>query len=229
MPKRNKKMASLSGSLLVQQGSDPKVGFVLRSLDDVGKQPTGSHSDEEPKQAESPEQAESQVPKPASDRPSLYAVAQEDVRQPVNQTARVNHMTLVPASVPEPDSGTADQPSGASLDSCGLTAKSIGPRDFLAALRQGSLAKAESIFGHLTGLDPVRTKPDSLWPWRAKPGARLQGARSRTAPIGIDSYSDPKARPERNVTHAWPAYRSGELLRRNRRGSLPESPQPMAY
>lgn len=144
MPKKNKKIASLSGSLLVQEGSDPDVGFVLRSLDDVNRKPTGRHS------GGKPGRAESQESKPASDRPPLYAVAEEEC----HQTASGKH----PASNHGSEAGTADKASGTSPDSSGHATKNVGPRDFLAALREGNLSKAESLFGHLTGLDSVRTK-----------------------------------------------------------------------
>ena len=160
MPKRNKKVASLSGSLLKQKASNPDVGFVLTSLDDVQKKPTGRHSGAIPGRANANES------NPASERPTLHAVTlgespqfeqsdrQVDAEGPKEPGAQ--QFSLV--SKQESGNGMgnpAPQPSGAN---CAGVGGKVGHRDFLAALREGNLSWAEEIFGELTGLEPLRAK-----------------------------------------------------------------------
>lgn len=128
MPKKTKKVASLSGSLLRQDASNPAVGFVLTPQDDVEKKPTERHSGANRRPADGGDLLS------ASERPRLHAVTLDGSPQ---------------SEQPRRQADVAEK---------ARVAEKVGHPDFLAALREGNLSRAEEIFGELTGLEPLRAK-----------------------------------------------------------------------
>ena len=146
MSKKRKKVASLSGSLLAQNGKDSSSGFVISLVDRL----------KESRAAASPRSGKARPTggKPAAGRPTADGIRSEQTEGGV-EARKVAH----PGTARKPRKAAAPRQGPRSASTDGLPAASLGEQtaggdaqQLVQALRQGEIERAEALFGRMTGL-----------------------------------------------------------------------------
>ncbi|MDH3968093.1 MAG: DUF2336 domain-containing protein, partial [Rhodospirillales bacterium] len=146
MSKKRKKVASLSGSLLAQNGKDSSSGFVISLVDRL----------KESRAAASPRSGKARPTggKPAAGRPTADGIRSEQTEGGV-EARKVAH----PGTARKPRKAAAPRQGPRSASTDDLPAASLGEQTaggdaqhLVQALRQGEIERAEALFGRMTGL-----------------------------------------------------------------------------
>lgn len=146
MSKKRKKVASLSGSLLAQNGKDSSSGFVISLVDRL----------KESRAAASPRSGKARPTggKPAAGRPTADGIRSEQTEGGV-EARKVAH----PGTARKPRKAAAPRQGPRSASTDDLPAASLGEQtaggdaqQLVQALRQGEIERAEALFGRMTGL-----------------------------------------------------------------------------
>jgi hypothetical protein len=154
MSKKRKKVASLSGSLLAQDGKDSSSGFVISLVDRL----------KESQAAASPRsrQARRTGGKPAAGRPTEPAPSvdiADSIRPDRTEGGAEARKANRPGTARKPRKTAAPRPGPRPASADGLPAASLGEetaggdaQHLVQALRQGEIERAEALFGRMTGL-----------------------------------------------------------------------------
>ena len=154
MSKKRKKVASLSGSLLAQNGKDSSSGFVISLVDRL----------KESRAAASPRSGKARPTggKPAAGRPTAPASSvdiADGIRSEQTEGGVEARKVAHPGTARKPRKAAAPRQGPRSASTDDLPAASLGEQTaggdaqhLVQALRQGEIERAEALFGRMTGL-----------------------------------------------------------------------------